>query len=643
MSSPSHHKLTKSEKSELQRERVNKRYEKKTIEPKNEVIAALSHGLGYEGMTDILLMCDESPCGKDEFYEAQSVMIPKIVQAAKDSCEKAFNQMDSGGFSHDAQWSARRFAEHCVVEFMNTKTHQIIGYSIASHNSKVTDFEIPPETPSNRFEDLASKWLWEQMKSKGQTNKLTYRIHDRDTNSFFIFLDDINDSILQDFDDPNHSEKAFEEMLENIEKKHPLGPLKQSLQDRFAALTNQHDLTYEERHSQWDQTPDEIIKHAKDDCPLVHGWKQFTKEEMMSSLKNALSLTSDFLEKCSHGSTNPNESFHSLKARIAPKGNSYGVSFKARTAIAVLMWNEPLEWYQILCKYCEIPVISKEHSLRLQERLNAKRRHNDKEDTLPQRIKRDKHRKEKRSIKPDPEGHNEAHNPKLSRPKDVHDVHRNKGVHIFGVFPRLDNSDYAASAIQMLYNTEFQDIMGSLQSHLDIPIFQYLDQIFDKLHSEQKVEGEPFRMLISLTGNTEEQRIHPGIFCSQLLSKLHQVLASDYVFSQNRNFLENLFRFQVETSIHCSHCHHTEIDKTYEFVIELPSFPHTTTINDLLKVYYAPSPFTCPQCGNEAEIKKRIAHFPLHPIFQLDKFDDEGYLKDGVVTKHTHLLTTASL
>ena len=50
---------------------------------------------------------------------------------------------------------------------------------------------------------------------------------------------------------------------------------------------------------------------------------------------STVSETVDFLEKCSHGSTNQNESFHAKNARVTPKDKSFGISFKALSIVPV--------------------------------------------------------------------------------------------------------------------------------------------------------------------------------------------------------------------------------------------------------------------------------------------------------------------
>ena len=625
--------LTKQEYSELQREKAIKRFAKKEVDPKQEVIAAWSKGIGYEGITDIILMIDDTPCHKPEFYEAQNQMIAQIEQAAQDSCSRELDKIDAGGFSHDGQWSARRNAEHCMVEFISVETKKILGYSIGSLNPDVSDFEIPPGTKANQLEDLTTKHLWEELKSNDKTKKFSFRVHDRDVNSFAIFsVSDVDEVILQDYDDPNHSKKTFEEMLSNIDKLHPLGPLKESLIDRFEALANETSLTYEERIQQWEQTPEEIIKHHPNDCPLLYGWRQISKEEMMASINFAIETTKFFLEKCSKGSTNPNESFHSLKVRVAPKHVAYGRSYRARSALAVLMWNEPLQWYNIVCDYCDICPISEEHHQMLQQRLEAKRKHNDKEDELSEKMKKDKKRKEKRNQKPDPDGHNEAHNPQLSKPKDIHDIHRNIGIHMYGVFPSIGKADYASSVLQMLYNTEFSEFMKEISEYVDAsaPLIQDLLFIFNILEREEIVEKSVFERFISYFGFNENTRINPGEFCYILLDEVHSNIAGNSRLQYKRQDFEALFGFVVERHIHCHDCHRLEIDRHMQFVINLFQTETTAPLSVRIEMLQNQEfNCLCPKCHKEVSHRMIIVHYPIHPIFDTGRFNLEGEVISG--------------
>ena len=110
--------LSKTAFSALQKQKVMKRYEHQ-VEPENEVLAAFVKGLGYEGITELLLLLNDSPCSKTQFYQTQAKMIEELYAAAKASCFTEFQNMAAAPISHDGQWSGRRNAQHCVVEFMN--------------------------------------------------------------------------------------------------------------------------------------------------------------------------------------------------------------------------------------------------------------------------------------------------------------------------------------------------------------------------------------------------------------------------------------------------------------------------------------------------------------------------------------------
>ena len=368
---------------------------------------------------------------------------------------------------------------------------------------------------------------------------------------------------------------------------------------------------------------------------------------MMKSIEYALEETVDFLEKCSHGSTNQNESFHAKNARVTPKDKSFGISFKARVALAVLMWNEPIKWYDIVCQVCGIKPISEEHHCQLLELLEKKRSHNSKENILSQRIKRNKARKEKRKEKPDPSGHNEAHNPKLSSEKDVHDMHRNTGVHLYGVFPRIGNNDYAISSLQLLHNTQLPEIFTMLPPYFqNRALFSDLSMILNKLTREKAVDKEPFKRFVSLMGYNEENRIPVETFIKKSLLSIRDELVGDINANNALDFINNMFGFMIQGEYHCQNCRLHQIRMPqHEYCIQLQDFDGAKTLQQLLDEFSCQgiqSGSACPRCGQELSLKQNIIHFPYHPIFAFNKFSSSGAIKENTIIAEEPVLVINS-
>ena len=610
--------MKKSEYRHMQSEKAKMRWEKAPKDPKQEVLAAYSEGLGFEGITDILLQCDDNPCEKDDFYRAQNEIIPILEDLAQKSCENAFNEMPNGGFSHDGTFSARRKAEYCLVEMISSKTHKIFGYSIASLDPEVSFFPIPEGTKSNQLESLALKNLWEKIKDKHDVSKLEYRIHDRDVNSFAIF-DDVED-VLPDFDDPNHSYATFEQKVKQLQIDYPIGKLSDSILQRFKALTHYKNMTYEKISELWLDTPNEILKHNKDQhCPLIHGIKELSPQQVQKNLDVILQNTLDFVHKCSKGSTSINEAFNSKKSRVAPKHVRYGKSFRGRVALAVLMWNEPKNWYDIITKACHIRPISHSTYIRLHEKLEQRIKHNKKEETDSSIIIRAKKKKEyEKQTKPDPDGHGTLSKPSATHPKDLIDKNRNKGIHTYGIFPHIGKADFGTSVIQMLYHTNLPSylhlfLQEEVQTHF---VLSDLYDAFQILQNEDAVRPELLYRLVYSFGYKTDVRTMPIEFYRRVMDILHRD------FMQNPGVLAKFnadFRCIIQEETHCPLCKTITI-KEMELYALCTQFYQTgmTTLDQIIAEYQTPSNVVsfCSSCSQwvEATIRLTIVHLPNMPV-----------------------------
>ena len=651
-------KLSKHDFKLLQKQKINERYKEKPPQPKQEVIAAYSQGIGFEGITNVLLQCDHDPCTKPEFYEAQREIIPKLEAAAQESMQREYDKLVAGGgFSHDGTFSARRQAKTCLAAALATETKKVIEIAIVSTDPQVSDVVINPKTKSNTLEDIADNLLKQKLKEKNKLDKFSFRTHDRDTNSFRVFADTVDEYLLPDYDDPNHAKATLSSSLDVLSKTHPLGPLKNSIIDRFSFLTNQNSkYTYDELESFWLKTPDEIIQHYlnhktnkeginKEECPLLEGWKQFSAQEMKDNLNYALQQTKDFLEKCSHGNTIANEAFNSADKRVAPKRTSWGISFRGRAALAILMWNEPLNWYHIVCQACSIPEVSHQHAKMIDQKLREKFNHNQKEETTSYHIKRDVKKKELSSIKPDPDGHGELHKPWLYNEKDLSDANRNIGIHLYGVFPHYHQGDYLAVTLELLFQTEFgRLVLDNQELFNQSTVLQGLYIVMFFLSREKCVPLQHFQMLFNLFNFDEFNRIHP-VHCIQkvidTITKELKIINSKSMqndIKQNASdaieVINNLFMFHFKKEIHCQTCKKITYEQHQQYFILFNS-NQDATITELFGNLEqgVESKDYCDDCAKVTDTyeKMMFLSFPKHPIFAYTRFMQDGYLSKNNV------------
>lgn len=194
---------------------------------------------------------------------------------------------------------------------------------------------------------------------------ITAYVHDKDAKTTKDFKDFWN---IREYIDPNHSGKAFSRSVASANKGNMKGVRKGSLSGigqklrKFQTQIVYMNVSMERKQFLWEN----VINHFNGNHTYcthkpyktkaiekkhLTKWAKNITISKNTSLINFLNKTLKYITKCNITyRTQQNEAFHALKSQIISKNIAWGRSFAARMAIAVIRWNHPDNYIEIITK-----------------------------------------------------------------------------------------------------------------------------------------------------------------------------------------------------------------------------------------------------------------------------------------------------
>ena len=332
------------------------------------VLSVLCMGINpLQGITLMLLNNIKAP-SPSTFYRIQKELKYSIFELTIENMLQWQQKLPKGAtISFDGAWSHRRNAKQCVVTFYNKEINKIVDFQIVEKDAAGVKGNY--NGPSNLMESFGLTLLMERWKNK---NIIAKYCHDNDGRAKKIIEKFID---LDETFDPGHSLKSMQNKFQKINIKYhmALSPFHSSLFNFMKTLQNS-EYTIEERELYWMNT----INHYQGDhshcCDPNHTSK--VKEKLTSEAKSALLeflvQTMKFVKIDASVSTQSNESYNALHAKLCNKTTNWGVGYDVRTWISILQFNNPDTWMDLLFDKLGIEQLSVECEDRLNDIFSKK-------------------------------------------------------------------------------------------------------------------------------------------------------------------------------------------------------------------------------------------------------------------------------
>lgn len=335
------------------------------------VVSLLVTGIPFSSAYLLFLINNIIPIGRSSFYNTQKIVVPTIIELAKESCKEAFDMMPNNStVAIDGSWAHRRNARQCIVDAIDTKNHKIIDFVFISKNAY--EKAIYRNVSSNLMEFEGLKCLLPRLKASSKVLKIC---RDDDV-KIPNLMRDINWSIENKID-TGHRIKNYD----TIFKKHnkysggKLNGLKKKVKS-WLELCLEEDSDTETKLKKYMNSYYHFLGIHKF-CNHSEGkgyvWKHRGDKVAQEGLWRLLLETSDIIVKYESGvTTNWNEAFHFIKSRLAPKEYHWEYSWEARVAAAILQFNHPYGWILDLIDRLRIVSVSGKALIMLKHYINKK-------------------------------------------------------------------------------------------------------------------------------------------------------------------------------------------------------------------------------------------------------------------------------
>lgn len=304
------------------------------------VLATTTSGLTYSKASLFLTKLNINHPSERSFYREQNGQINKIIQALDDHLIEIRKRIENNTYiSFDGCWNHPRHSRQCLGTFIDNKTGYIIDYFIVFLKMKGHSGNFagcPQGMESHILRKMAPNWIGDK--------RIVGICEDSDNKSNKIYSD-LNWKIARIIDQ-NHMRKHFKVVLK---KESSLKYLEETLIIWFNTCM-QADET--KRIIMWEES----YYHFCGDHSRCNHDKEIkttrVNDDDKDTLKNFILNASDLLKKTKtkNENTNWNESFHHLKLYYLNKLISWKISFKLRTALAILHWNIGPCYYLHLCE-----------------------------------------------------------------------------------------------------------------------------------------------------------------------------------------------------------------------------------------------------------------------------------------------------
>ena len=282
---------------------------------------------------------------------AEKICLSNLKDAKKQEIMKV-------GF--DASWGHRRNANNCLGILMDLSTNKIIAFHIVHHGIEQNETLTSTDKHAKCMESIS---LFKIIENTDINNiDHLFFVHDCDLTDEKMIKEYLPKAIIKF--DPNHYAKKNKKIIENFcSKNFELKDLSEKIENFYSILIHEKESSTEEKITKWLGVPDHFIQSEDLD-------ETQNKDAIEKLKKFVAQLAPTFNDIDSNLNTNAVESFNYTRALIANKNNAYRISWRIRSYIAIIKWNDPY-WESTILNAFDIE-ITEELKIFQEKRLKKK-------------------------------------------------------------------------------------------------------------------------------------------------------------------------------------------------------------------------------------------------------------------------------
>lgn len=311
----------------------------------------------------------------------------ELIKATEENVKKHLNQIsENTTVSIDGSWDHPRNGYHCLVAAIDINHNKVIDYELVIRNHSKTKMTANYYGEANGMEVHGTRLLLARL---SKYKNITNIVHDQDAKVGKIIRSNPN---WHEYFDQRHCEKSFKNFFSACISGNKKGIKKGSIDQlqpkllKFLRLLQKSDYNTSFKLSQWHNTiwhfsnvhkncihrPYDSITNLTN---KITDWYKNITDEKLSSLQNFLKKTEKYVIKVDKRyHTQYSESLHGVKQHLLPKNVAWGRTYPSRIALAVLQWNEPTSYYQLIGDRLNITPIRTEYDAMFKKFVNNKQR-----------------------------------------------------------------------------------------------------------------------------------------------------------------------------------------------------------------------------------------------------------------------------
>lgn len=295
--------------------------------------AILACGLGYTQFSEFCDYSNIKILSESSYNDYLRIIEPVLRNLAERICnEKLIEALQKGelkvGF--DAGWSHRRNANQCIGTLIDLITGYLLTFQIVHHGNECNLTLTPTEKASKSMEKISLTTILDRINI---TNlKSVVIVHDCDIQADSLIKKHWSEAIIKY--DPNHFCSTQLRLIDELCNDKHLKGIKERLKKFYSSLLHNRTLDLEEKISQWKNSLNHYIQ--------TENWTSENNAETINALETVIkTLMSSFSKVDPNLSTNINESFNNARATIANKRIGWRRSWRIRSYISIIRWNDP--------------------------------------------------------------------------------------------------------------------------------------------------------------------------------------------------------------------------------------------------------------------------------------------------------------
>ena len=586
------------------------------------------------------------PPDSHAFYREQNNLDKIIEKLVQEDFKIIRESLPSGAiFGLDCSWSGRRGAEHAIVVFMETKSKLIFDKVIVSKNKEISDIDF--HKASNLMESEAVKSKVEELKG---THKFIGFVHDFDVDTAPILNRDETTGDLIEYLDPGHLKKTLENLFKHHNVDGALYKLEKEVIERFYKIVRNMELSPEEKVVMWKNVTNDIIMNGKNKGYLVNENKKkrrISPEVAVAALNCFLAETEWLVRKCSLADTQAIESFNgACKAKLCPKYLHFQKSFRIRNLIAILKWNHPNDWYQLIEDAIGLPELNAQCKRILDIDSKAREKRRNKSRQKQAKIMRNKKRKIKRLKNAvNPEGHLYAGDEIKTEKNTIHEKRRADPSRMAVVMrvPYIANdfstNCFINAVIQILRHTNIKYSMMLCLQHDMINLMNCLNEgnsiTSPSTINDIRAKWDPFNTLMQEDAGEFLVWLLNDIYDKRLkfstISEDIEGLLSRKPEPVRNQFFYETYQFTLRRTFNCNVCRNTHVTYEQGFLFVIPA-THFSFEDNFKEATHYNIEYYCSTLEESgiAAVNAEFSKFPNFLMFQFNRFIQKGgtFVKD---------------